>query len=533
MKAKKLFAMLLALVMVVAMGTTAFAATNVPKDTDTATVTIKNVEAGATVTLYQIVKGVYNSAGLEKYVPVIDGSIADVKAPTTAEIAVLAQNATSTTSTSKLTPIASTPDTTETTKYTATVNAGTYLVLVKGTGATVYNPMIVSVNYDKDSAPEGGSVDAQTNWVLNNVTAYAKSGAPAIDKKITSTDSNVNANDNGGDVAIGDTVKFEIDTTMPSYSDQYTNLKFDITDTLSKGFDAAKDITVTVGGTAVTAGSGTYSVTTGTGGTFTVSFVDAYIRANGGKDVVVTYSATVNSNAGLNYDKNTNKATITFSNDPTDSTKYGTVTDETYTYTFAIDGMLGGTDTTKTYQTHEVIKVYEDGKVDVISQDTDLLDEIEVTNPLAGAVFTLTNSKTQKVYTATSDENGYLVGFTGLDAGTYTLVETSAPAGYVTDTAKHTVEISAKYYDNGTLEFYTITIDGQTTSTYTATYSNGTPTITKIEGTQDTLTIENTKIPALPSTGGIGTTIFYVTGSILLVGAAILLITKKRMSNKA
>lgn len=61
MKAKKLFAMLLALVMVVAMGTTAFAATNVPKDTDTATVTIKNVEAGATVTLYQIVKGVYNS----------------------------------------------------------------------------------------------------------------------------------------------------------------------------------------------------------------------------------------------------------------------------------------------------------------------------------------------------------------------------------------------------------------------------------------------------------------------------------------
>lgn len=523
MKAKKFLAILLSLVMLLAMGTTAFAATNVPKATDTATVTIKNVEEGATVTLYRIVEPVYNDAGLKEYKLVTANSIADIEAPTTAEIAALAQAATS-----RQDGITAAADTTVKTTYTATVGAGMYLVLVEGSGATVYNPMIVSVNYDKDSAAEGGEVDAQSNWELKNVTAYAKSGTPGVDKKIVNSD----GNSNGNDVAIGDTVDFEIDTAIPSYSDQYTSLKFDITDALSAGFDAASNIVVKVDGNSVTAGTDTYSVTTGTG-TFTVSFTDTYIRANGGKSVVVTYSATVNSSAGLNYDANTNTATIKFSNDPTDSTSYGEVHDETYTYTFAIDGMLGGTQTGKTYQTHEVIKVYEDGKVEVISADTALLDEIEVTNPLAGAVFTLTNTKTNKTYTATSNSEGYLEGFTGLDAGGYTLVETTAPAGYVVDPTVHTVNISAEYNGNGTLLSYSITIDGQTTSTYTATYDGTTPTITTLEGTQSTLTIENTKIPALPSTGGIGTTIFYVTGSILLVGAAILLITKKRMSNKA
>lgn len=541
MKTKKLLALLLSLVMVLAMGTTAFAANTVPSADDKATVTIKGVESGngVTVTLYQIVKPVYNDAGLEKYEPVIAGSIADVTAPTTDEIADLAQNATSAGST--LTAISMTKDT-QTGNYVSpavteddALGAGMYLVLVKGTGATVYNPMIVSLNYDKDSALEDGEVDAQDNWVLNNVTAYAKSGTPGVDKKITSTDSNTNANDNGGDVAIGDTVSFEIDTAIPSYSNQYENLKFDIDDTLSAGFDGPSNIAITVDGSPVSQSTDTYTMTVGTG-SLKISFADKYIRANGGKDVAVTYTAEVNSSAALNYNPNTNKATITFSNDPTDSSKYGTKDDETYTYTFAIDGILGGTTTTGSYQTHEIIKVYdgdEDGKVEVISQSTDPLDTIEVTNPLAGAVFTLTNTATNKVYTATSDSNGYLVGFTGLDAGTYTLVETTAPAGFVTDTTEHTVVISATYNDNGTLASYSITIDGQTTSTYTATYTNTTPEITEIKGTQDTLTVENTKIPALPSTGGIGTTIFYVVGAVMILGAGILLITKKRMSNNA
>lgn len=527
MKKKKLLAFLLSLVMILTMGNTTFAVNTVPSAVDAADVTIKGVEANATVTLYKIVEPIYNSAGLEKYQPVIDGSIADVKVPTTTEIAALAQDATSTGSV--LIPIATVASGDD--YVSEDLGAGMYLVLVEGTGATVYNPMIVSVNYDKDSVIEEGSVDARTNWVLDDVTAYAKSGTPGVDKKITSPDSNLNANSNGGDVAIGDTVSFEIDTAIPSYSEQYADLKFDVTDKLSIGFDTPSDIVVKVNGSEIAESDDTYSLTMGTG-TFAISFTDAFIRANGGKNVAVTYSAVVNSDASLNYDSNTNKAEITFSNDPKDSTKYGTVEDETYTYTFAIDGILGGTATTESYQTHELIKVYEDGKVEVISQADDPLDTIEVTNPLAGAEFTLTNTETQKEYTATSDADGYLNGFTGLDAGVYELVETAAPSGYVVDPTVHEVVISATYNDNGTLASYTITIDNVVTSTYTATYNNTTPEIIKIEGTQDTLVIENSKIPVLPSTGGIGTTVFYVLGAVLVLGAAILLITRKRMSHK-
>lgn len=96
----------------------------------------------------------------------------------------------------------------------------------------------------------------------------------------------------------------------------------------------------------------------------------------------------------------------------------------------------------------------------------------------------------------------------GLDAGTYTLVETSTPSGYNT-CEPITVIISATHKENeaGT---------GATTD------------LTKSQNMNNT--VENKKGSTLPITGGMGTTIFYVVGSILVLGAAILLITKKRMS---
>ena len=533
---KKFLALVLVLTMMLALGTTAAFAddpaggetptTNVPSDADTATVTIKNVEAGATVTLYRIVEPDYSTAGLKGYKAAQGVTIADIKAPTAAEVSAIAQAPTGlTTATATLAEGAS--------DYTATVGAGTWMVLVKGAGATVYNPMIVSVNYDGESKTVGGEVDAQTNWQLGDETAYAKSTTPTVDKKIVSTDpveTNTKCNASGNDVAIGDTVNYEIDTAIPSYSTQYTSVTFDISDTLSNGLTlnhADGEIVVTVGGTAVAAGDTTYSLTATDNG-FTISFADAYIRANGGKAVVVTYSAEVNANADLNFDPNTNTAKIKFSNDPTDSSKTGTDEDKTYTYTFEIDGNLNGTSTGKTYQTHEVIKVGPDGEVEVVSEATELLDEIEVTSPLAGAVFTLTNKTTNKVYTGTTNAAGYLEGFTGLDAGTYTLVEKTAPQGYAVDTTEHTVVISATYNTDGTLASYSITIDDDTTSTYEATY-NTAGEITEIKGEQETLTIKNTEIPQLPSTGGIGTTLFYVFGGLMVVAAGVLLITKKRM----
>ena len=90
--------------------------------------------------------------------------------------------------------------------------------------------------------------------------------------------------------------------------------------------------------------------------------------------------------------------------------------------------------------------------------------------------------------------------------------------------------IAATYNEDGTLNTYTITIDGKNTSTYTATYDKE-GKVTTIATTTTVTEIKNTKLSALPSTGGIGTTIFYVVGAILMVGAAVLLITKRRAEN--
>ena len=108
--------------------------------------------------------------------------------------------------------------------------------------------------------------------------------------------------------------------------------------------------------------------------------------------------------------------------------------------------------------------------------------------------------------------------FKGLDAGTYTLVETVAPEGFTLDTQTHTVEISAEYNADGTLSSYTIKIDGTATSTYTATYNNG--TITKISGDSVKTEIKNTKMGTLPSTGGMGTYLFTIIGVVVMAGAA-------------
>ena len=71
-------------------------------------------------------------------------------------------------------------------------------------------------------------------------------------------------------------------------------------------------------------------------------------------------------------------------------------------------------------------------------------------------------------------------------------------------------------------------MNNENTSTYTATYIKDKDEIEKIDGTSDTHEIKNTKLASLPSTGGMGTTIFYAVGSILVLGAAIILIAKKR-----
>ena len=246
------------------------------------------------------------------------------------------------------------------------------------------------------------------------------------------------------------------------------------------------------------------------------------------------------SDATYSVNEMTNKATINFSNSPSDTTENGTDSDQTNHYTFTIDGTLNGTWTNEEQIVNkELIKtaVDKDGNAVLDTKYTYKTGEstTKEASPLAGATFKLTGGNLGaegKTYTTT--ENGYIT-FSGLDAGTYTLTEVSAPAGYVKDTKEHTVVIAPTYGTdedgNTILVSYKVSIDGSDVASFDVTNPGTANVKTEKAGTTIyTSLISNVKAAGLPSTGGIGTTMFYVIGGVLVAGAAILLITKRRMN---
>lgn len=525
---RKIGALLMAAVMVLSMSTAVFAAQE-PTAADTATITVNNVEAGLTVTAYQITKAKYTAGkGFQGYEKVDSNyAIADVLAPTADEVAALAKVVAGRADGVTLTGSGTT--------YTADVAAGYWIVLVTAgtnTPAKVYNPMLAGVYYSvngTDNTMTSTPIDASQKWSLNGTEAYAKSNDVTVDKVIVNPGS---GNNKGDDVAIGDEVNYKITSTIPDYSAEYnkenSQVTYTIHDTLNGLAVKEGSVVVKVGGETVTAGDTTFTLTA-KDQTVTVAFAKEFILSHGGKNVEVTYTATLTDDTKVNFDAHTNTVYVEYTNDPSSDTTAKTDEKKTYHYTFEIDGNINGSSTTENRKTTELVKVDENGKV-ISTKSESQIDSSKETHVGAGATFTLTNTDTKKVYTATTDENGYMT-FTGLDAGTYKLVETVAPEGFTLDTQEHTVVISATYNADGTLNSYTITIDGNPGSTYTATYDNG--TITKIDGTSSTTEIVNTKMGTLPSTGGMGTYLFTIIGVVVMaVAAGAFFISRRRGSEE-
>lgn len=518
---KKISALVLAAIMVLSMCTAVFATGTTPTSDDKVTATVNNVEATATVNAYQITKAKYKN-GFTGYEAVKGVTLANVLAPTSDEVTAIAKNATllealpsKTMTTTATTGLAS---------FTADLNPGYWVVIVSGTVEEVYNPMLIGVYYSvsgSDSTMTSDPVDANSNWTLVTANAYAKSTKPSIKKTIVGGEA-----EKHNDVAIGDTVSYKIETAIPSYSKQYNSAKVEITDTLSKGLTLkTNSIEIKINNVAVNDNMGTL---TSSANGFVFKVKSDYALAHGGEAITITYDAEVNTDAEVNFDPNTNTATLEYTNNPDGTTKE--TESETYTYTFAIGAALSQSITNFNQKVNQIVKVDSEGNVISTNKETSGVEGNKVIQVGKGATFTLTSMVNGNVYTATTGDDGGLT-FTGLDAGTYTLVETVAPEGFTLDTTPHTVIITPTYGDNNKLTKLEITIDGKATSTYEVTYETSGKTTVKTNNTVVT-SIKNTKLSSLPSTGGMGTYLFTIVGVVLMTCAAGAFFVSRRKANK-
>ena len=484
---KKLFAVLLAVVLVLSMGTVAFA-------DGTGSITIGNAKVGEQYDVYKMLdfapidgqtnKGIYTMAA--------DSDWVDFFA----------------------TDLAKQFFTTEAT------TDGKILVSLK-TNVEDVNQELASaaIKYAKDNGIAATATDeaAAEELVFNNLALgyYAVDTSLGTLCALTNTNSDVTAIEKNAKPDITKEVQEDRDNTWGKVNDaeigQDVNYKSVITvgqgvtkyvmhDKMDAGLTLKADSIVVEG-----ANDGDYTVKTSCddGCTFEIAFTDAFIaRVGQGKTFTVTYSATLNKNAKVAHDKgadayegNKNTVHLEYFNETTvESAKH-----ETVTYTWKMD----------------VFKYTKEGDNKVALAGATFQLQAN------GAPLTFTRVEGAAVPTYRVDPNGAVTDIVtevengadgqfiiiGLDEGDYDLVETDAPDGYNRAKDINVVITSDHDDENLAAEYF---------------FNDDTPT--RIE-------VENKTGGLFPETGGIGTTIFYVVGVALMLAAVVVLVSKKRMAS--
>ncbi|WP_286783050.1 isopeptide-forming domain-containing fimbrial protein [Streptococcus sp. UBA4344] len=354
-----------------------------------------------------------------------------------------------------------------------------------------------------------GSNEAYTNYILqvvNNVTVEPKTSVPSVEKKVKDTNDTTGETTDWQDSAdydINDSVPFQLTATLPANLDSYDEYYLELSDTLSSGLTYNKDAKVyLVNDDEKTDVTSSFTIADD-GSSFKINNLKSLDGVTSSTKVVVEYTATLNENAVIGSEGNPNTVKLIYSNNPN--------------YT-------GSGETSPTGETPEDTVIVFTYKVVVNKVDQDGA-------ALPGAGFTLykkvngewTAVKTISADEATAAENSdkkNIFTFSGLDDGDYKLSETTTPNGYNTiDDVEFTVTAD-----------HDITSDSPALNSVTGTGSlEFTSNTTAGSLTTD---VVNKKGSVLPSTGGMGTTILYVVGTILVLAAGILLVTKKRMDAK-
>lgn len=326
------------------------------------------------------------------------------------------------------------------------------------------------------------------------VTIKEKNGVPTVTKEVEYASGSWGQ---GNDGNVGDTVNFQ--TTIYVTDGNPTN--YILHDEMSNGLDFKEDSIVVKKNDAIF--TDYTKETPHDGCTFEIKFNKDSLQTN--DKVVVTYSATINSNAVVGTAGNENETWLKYGNNG--ETTHGKT--KTYTWSFNIFKYFTDSNNDMRYLANVEFVLYRknaDDKAEYAKFDSN--------NKLSG--WTEAESEAGKLKTnATS-----IVGVEGLDKGTYFLKEITTPDGFNGLTSDVEVQIDSSCN----------TLNG---ATYTVQYKMvNEDDFTDTDEEEKVVPIENKRGTVLPGTGGIGTTIFYVVGGGLMVAAAILLITKKRMENR-
>lgn len=426
-----------------------------------------------------------------------------------------------------------------------------------------------------------------------NVAVTSKSSAPSVMKKVqentkytdTETkdsriDTTLNTTDDKGwndvaDYGIGDTVPFRLYGTMPSTLDDYTTYYYEFQDTLGKEFtvvdgededtnvdvvvklfkDESGNVTEYDNGTVINADNYELSQTTDVTSQVTkinIKFDNVKTIPNLTKDSIITveYKATLNSSAAIGIPGQENAVKLIYSNNPNQTGEEIPETGETpddkvivFTYELDLTKVNGA-----------AWNAYQDGLRDGTIQDTVKFKDYKgyTEKYLKNAEFKLSKTVgTETQYVQIDDETGKVTGWTtdytqasvlktdddgkikiiGLDDGKYSLEETKAPDGYNKLNTAIELTLKATTANNqewdGTANKALTNIELTTNDTTNSATEKGDVNTGMVNAI-----ISNNSGTQLPSTGGIGTTIFYTVGGVLVVGAGVTLIAKKRAKNE-
>ena len=566
-KMRKFAGLLLAMVMVLSMALPVLAAG------ENYTITLKYPNAGHTYEAYQIFKGdLVVKDGVEILTHITWGDGVKNAADLGDAAAVAARLATDYTGEDKLTvddlvEMVTLSDTKTTSTSAYNEEDELYHYTMTGLDAGYY------LVKDKDESLDGKH-DAYTEYivqVVGDVEMAPKADYPTLEKKIDENGTLVDSNN----AAVGDTVNYVLSSKVPNMVG-YEEYIYIVTDTMSAGLTFNNDIVVKVGTQTLTLGDD-YTITVTKrkvdgeevdgGESFAVKildFLETY-KDRAGEEITITFSATINENAVIGVEGNPNGANLIYSNDPTypkgepgtpDEDKPHGVTPDDFVITY-----ITGIDVFKVDQNNQKLTGAEfklEGeklkKVKVYGQRF-VEDEAGTYYKLNDGTYTETapTDLTKNEYASTttkyvledfeewvtSGENveikGYVdeengnIRFDGLAAGTYKITEITTPVGY----NKLENPILVEIFWEGPSEV----VEGNEDAKWSYKYSldNG-KTWTEynkdgsIKVERVSITVINNKGTTLPETGGMGTTLFYVIGATLAIGAAVVMVTRKRMS---